>query len=581
MLKKMISVLLCAGMVLPCAAFADEEKQEDFVTVSVACPEGENYFQEDWQTFESMRLRYKDDKTPIAFSDYCDGYMFAKIPAEDQKREVEMFLAEPLTFKDETEDNSYRYYAMKQLSRTGVFKGDENGNANPDQNVTRAEAVAMIMRALDPKLDPGTDTGFVDVPEDAWYLTAVSAAKKYDMVKGDDETHFSPDRNVTREEFSAMTARALWKMGFARENKAATINDFKYADGVVDKADISQWAISAYVSIENALIRDYSFSDDKYGEPQESTEMFSPKKSATREEAAEILNNVISYYQVYPNRMAVKYGFDEKMPVIDGSTSTYPFTEAIYYNLFSNGQHHPDRPQKHSKSHASYERLIKGEVDALVASVYPASDILELAKENNVELELVPIAYDAMVFFTNAENPAKGLTKEQITDIYVNNAYENWKDLGGSDALLYPYARNYDSGSHAQMERHFLGGKDINEKIRKETTSEAMQSVLTDVMDAQTKDPVGYGLGYSIYYYFKNMDAFYETGTYLKLLEIDGVYPDDETIASGDYPLSNNTYVVIRADSPKDSQARKFAEFMLTDVGQQCVADAGFGPLKK
>ncbi len=580
MLKKMISVLLCAGMVLPCAAFADEEKQEDFVTVSVACPEGEKYFEENWQTFEAMCLRYKDDKTPIAFSEYCDGYMFAKIPAEDQKREVEMFLSEPLVFKDETEEDSYRYYAMKQLSRTGVFKGDENGNANPDQNVTRAEAVAMIMRALDPKLGNAADTGFVDVPEDAWYLTAVSAAKKYNMVKGDDETHFSPDRNVTREEFAVMAARALWKMGFLRENTAATVDDFKYAHNVSDKADISPWAISAYVSIENALIRDYIFSE-KLGESEENTERFFPKKDATRGETATMLNDVIRFYQIYPKRMATAFGFDKKMPVIDGSTSTYPFTEAIYYRLFSNGDQHPDRPQKHSKSHASYERLIKGEVDALIASVYPASDILELAKENNVELELVPIAYDAMVFFTNKENPAKGLTKEQITDIYVNNAYENWKDLGGSDALLYPYARNYDSGSHAQMERHFLGGKDINEKIRKETTSEAMQSVLTDVMGAQTKDPVGYGLGYSIYYYFKNMDAFYETGTYLKLLAIDGVYPDDETIASGDYPLSNNTYVVIRADSPKDSPARKFAEFMLTDVGQQCVADAGFGPLKK
>ena len=269
------------------------------------------------------------------------------------------------------------------------------------------------------------------------------------------------------------------------------------------------------------------------------------------------------------------------MPVIDGSTSTYPFTEAIYRNLFSNGYNHPEKPAKHSKSHKTYERLIAGEIDAMIASVYPAEDILALAEENNVELELIPIAYDAMVFFTNKDNPVKGLTTQQITDIYVDNKYSNWKDLGGSDSVLYPYARNYDSGSHAQMERHFLKGKDINDKIRQETTSVSMANVLTDVMGAETEDPKGFGLGYSIYYYFKNMDMFYETDTYLKLLEIDGVAPNDETIADGSYPLSNNTYVVIRKDEPDDSAARKFAEFMLTDLGQQCVEEAGFGPLKK
>lgn len=216
----------------------------------------------------------------------------------------------------------------------------------------------------------------------------------------------------------------------------------------------------------------------------------------------------------------------------------------------------------------------------LFASVYPASDILQMAEDKGVELELIPIAYDAMIFFTNIDNPAKGLTKQQISDIYVNNAYADWSQLGGGDALLYPYCRNNDSGSHAQMEKHFLGGNQINETIRKETTSVTMSNVLTDVMAARTTDPEGFGLGYSIYYYFNNMDMFYATKTHLKLLEIDGVYPTDETIANGSYPLSNNTYIVLRGDTPEDAPARKMAEFMLTEAGQMCVENAGFGKLK-
>ena len=268
------------------------------------------------------------------------------------------------------------------------------------------------------------------------------------------------------------------------------------------------------------------------------------------------------------------------MPSIDGSTSTLPITQAVYNALFTNGERHPANPVTHSKSHASYERLINGEVDMLFASVYPASDILALAEEKGVTLELIPIAHDAMVFFTNKDNPATRLTSEQISNIYVDNAYGNWNQIGGPDALLYPYCRNNDSGSHAQMERHFLHGAEINETIREETTSYAMQSILTDVINAQTSDPVGYALGYSIYYYFWNANMVLGTADRLKLLEIDGVAPTDETIADGSYPLSNNTYIVLRKDTPEDAPARRLAAFMLTEAGQRCVENAGYGALQ-
>lgn len=107
-----------------------------------------------------------------------------------------------------------------------------------------------------------------------------------------------------------------------------------------------------------------------------------------------------------------------------------------------------------------------------------------------------------------------------------------------------------------------------------------MSNVLTDVTGAKTDDPKGYALGYSIYYYFNAMDPFYGTNTHLKLLTIDGVEPNDETIANGTYPLSNNTYIVLPKDTPKDAPARKMADFMLTSLGQHCVEEAGFGPLK-
>ena len=83
-----------------------------------------------------------------------------------------------------------------------------------------------------------------------------------------------------------------------------------------------------------------------------------------------------------------------------------------------------------------------------------------------MELEYIPIAYDAMVFFTNAENSVTGLTQKQIQDIYVYGKYTNWNQIGGPDAELLPYRRNTDSGSHALMEQYFLEGGKLSLYLR-------------------------------------------------------------------------------------------------------------------
>ena len=582
--QRIITILLTVFTLslLP-AAYAEGE-EEAFRTVYVDCPDAEKLQRENYQAYSHLLLRYADDKTPIALSMAHEDRVFATIPAENEGRPLEYFISEEKTFTDEPSDDiysdeSFYFYIMEQLSARGVIAGNEKGEARPLDNVTRAEAVAMCMRFLGVDNMKDRKSGFEDVPEDAWYAAAVTKARKLGIVAGDDETHFSPMRDVSREEMTALAARCLWisKLQKQREvTREELLSEVNFADG----GEISDWALSAYASLKTYGTADYISEEYEDGEePSEASFLAKPKEAASRYFAAYVLLDASEYFQVYPTKTAMEFGFDKKMPAIDGSTSTYPFTEAVYSNLFANGFMHSEKPEKHSKSHASYERLINGEIDMIFASVYPANDILELAKSKGVELELVPIAYDAMIFFTNKDNPIKGLTKKQITDIYVNNKYSDWKDLGGITAKLYPYCRNNDSGSHAQMERHFLNGNEINKKIRKESTSWTMSNIRTDVMGAQTDEPRGYGLGYSIYYYFQNMDDFYDTNTYLKLLEIDGAYPDDETIASGKYPLSNNTYLVFRKDEPEDSPARKMAEFMLTKEGQLCVEQAGFGAI--
>lgn len=568
-MKKILSVILLVTMLFSVtASFAKEdaykEKTATFTTVRIPFPNDIEEFKS-WLTV----ARYKDTKEAITLSEYYDGYVYATVPTKNKDREIEAFVPEELSFTD-IDNTNPDFHDVMMLSQTGVIKGNDKGEARIYDTVTRAEATAMVMRflGLDSMPEANAIVNFDDVLKDDWFYMTVMSAYYCGIIKGDSETTFSPYRNVTREEITVMVARALQ---YADLRCPAV--DIAY---IVDEDKISDWAADSYDYIGSSLILDYDNENQDWENP---TYYLNPQMSATRANVAFILNNTGNICQLYSSDLAVYYGFDKEMPTIDGSTSTYPITTTVYSSLFQNAYTHKQFPRRHSKSHASYERLINGEVDMLFASVYPASDILALAEEKGVELELIPIAYDAMIFFTNADNPATGLTTEQITNIYVNNAYENWSQIGGPDALLYPYCRNNDSGSHAQMERHFLNGNEIHPEVQKETST-TMSNVLTDVMAAQTDNPTGYGLGYSIYYYFHNMDLFYSTSTELKILAIDGVMPTDETISNGSYPLSNNTYIVLRKDSPEGSPARKMAEFMLTDAGQQCVQDAGYGRLK-
>ena len=587
MKKLFCSLLLCLVCLLGFATVAlAATGGEGFITVSWAYPQGEGLT---WTEQRALQARYSDDKTPIPLNQYYDGYMFATIPAANASRSLEAYQAEAMTFADDSEEQFYEFHVLGELSRTGVIRGNGEGQGRPFDTISRAEAVTLIVRMLGlDTLEATTASGFTDVPANAWYGETVAlAVAPYNGVSGvvSADTLFHPHRQVTREEFTTMLARAMERAGLQTmaqwAGKTVPGSEVNAACGIADGDKISDWARPAYMLQRTRVITTDLETTEPDAEGGYQYQYYAaPQQAATRYECAELLRRAMDDMQVYPSQTAIKYGFDQAMPIIDGSTSTYPFTTAVYGALFRNGNRHPAQPARHSKSHASYERLINGEVDMLFASVYPASDILALAKEKGVELELIPIAYDAMVFFTNAKNPATALTSEQITGIYVDNAYANWKELGGPDAALIPYCRNFDSGSQAQMERHFLNGESINARIQQETTSISMSNVLTDVMDAYAADPATYALGYSIYYYYQNMDMFYNTLTELKLLAIDGVYPTDQTIADGSYPLSNNTYIVLRADTPQDAPARRMARFMLSPPGQQCVKNAGYGPLK-
>lgn len=581
-------LLLCQGTALAAEEGGEQWRRTEgdgsYVTVRLAA-EGERSYT------GRTAVRYADTKEPVALSSYCIDdaytsyaisggsreYLFATVPASEADRTLEIFEGDAPVWTDLQYPTAP--HGTDFLYVRGIIQGDEAGRLNKDKVLTRAEAFAVAVRLL--RLEPAGDPGYTDVSPENWYYDTASAARAAGIAAAD--TRFRPNDPVTRAELTVLLARAMETVGWLALPETVDRMELPLEDG----ESIPAWALGAYLVLaeENIGIYTRQETEEVSAEGYPVTEVFAePGKEATRGEMISMVYDLVRWLPVYPTDTAIAWGFDEAMPEIDGSTSTYPYTSGLYSALFTNYSSHPQFPESHSKSYESYERLINGEVDVLFAAAKASQEQEAQAKEQGVTLEYIPIARDAMVFFTNEENPVESLTTAQIQDIYVRNAYDNWAEVGGPDAALLPYCRNTDSGSHALMERYFLedGALSLSDGILQGNVSLAMSTALTDVAAALSLDPPAYAIGYSVYGYYKSYENMMGdvTGNRLHLLAVDGVAPTDETVADGSYPLADYNYLVLRSDEPEDSPARRLADFMLSPEGQILVERQGFLPVK-
>lgn len=102
---------------------------------------------------------------------------------------------------------------MYDLVYADILKGYGNARdgyqLRPEQPITRAEFVSILVRALQLKENPARIISFSDVPAGAWYSAPVRIASSLGIVNGMGKGHFAPDRKITREEIAAIVVRAF------------------------------------------------------------------------------------------------------------------------------------------------------------------------------------------------------------------------------------------------------------------------------------------------------------------------------------------------------------------------------------
>ena len=295
-----------------------------------------------------------------------------------------------------------------------------------------------------------------------------------------------------------------------------------------------------------------------------------------------------------------------EMPVLDGAEAAYPvyaaFANACYDDI-ANIQYAAEKrkpygedteeimeimPVQFHNTIYAYEKLLHGEVDICFGARLSAEQ-MQLADKHNKEIILTSIAKEGFVFFVNDANPVDALTTEQIKDIY-SGKITNWRKVGGENEKILAYQRPEGSGSQTMME-YFMGDTPLKAALEAEYYA-SMGGILRDVA---AYDNGKAAIGYSFRYYASIMTEESSEGNTkfsdgelggIKFLAVDGVYPDEKTIRSGEYPLTTELYAITVIDKSGETGTytkdtiEPFLEWMTSPQGQKIVADTGYVTLE-
>jgi phosphate transport system substrate-binding protein len=256
----------------------------------------------------------------------------------------------------------------------------------------------------------------------------------------------------------------------------------------------------------------------------------------------------------------------DTFPTMDGSTSTIPLGQAVASVLLGEPRDQVAELAMFNKTTQSFRNLMNGDADILIVGE-PNASVFDEMKQAGFKYEMTPFANDALVFVVNEANPVSNLTTEQLQKIYTGEI-TNWKDVGGPDLKIEAFQRNAEAGSQSLMKKLVMKELEMATPPEGYTIGE-MEGLISAV---KSFDGSASAIGYTVYYYADDM----EMAKGLKILSIDGVQPNDETIASKAYPFLNPYYTVIAASEPESSPARIMYNWLLSPEGQNLIKNEGY-----
>ncbi len=164
---------------------------------------------------------------------------------------------------------------IEEWVEEGFISGYDDGTFRPDEDVTRAEFVAMVNRSFG--FTEQQENLFVDVPLDSWFSGQVDRAVAAGYITGYDDNTFRPQEPISRQEVASISNR----LQDLPEASPETLEQ------LIDAEDIPGWSREAIAAvIAEGLMHGY----------EDGT--FRPQSPITRAESVVTLDRMVEEFPV-------------------------------------------------------------------------------------------------------------------------------------------------------------------------------------------------------------------------------------------------------------------------------------------
>ena len=144
-------------------------------------------------------------------------------------------------FIDVAEDYWAKAY-IENLYSVGIFSGYAGNYFKPASNVTRAEFVKMTMKMFGIDVpEEVTEVPFEDVEVGKWYTTYLQAAKNTGLISGYGDGTFKPTQNISRAEAVKILLVATGNISgeYEYENAFSDVDDSSWAAPYINYASVN------------------------------------------------------------------------------------------------------------------------------------------------------------------------------------------------------------------------------------------------------------------------------------------------------------------------------------------------------
>ncbi|MFF2888613.1 X2-like carbohydrate binding domain-containing protein [Paenibacillus sp. NPDC057967] len=128
--------------------------------------------------------------------------------------------------------------AINDMGSRMIVDGKGNGSFQPNQEMTRAEFAAILVRGLGLKPVSG-QAPFSDVNQKDWYQSAVATAYEYQLISGFEDGTFRPNDKLTRQQAIVMIAKAMKLTQLKEKLPEQATDELLRTFGL---SDMSEWA---------------------------------------------------------------------------------------------------------------------------------------------------------------------------------------------------------------------------------------------------------------------------------------------------------------------------------------------------